>query len=202
MKFNIIFKGLVSKDKEAFTVIELLVVVALMAILASLSVPSLLRWIYNERINSYIRELQEFITLTIREARRWGGTCTIKPNLNWHSEIRPSGLTVDCKGIGNSNKRTIQKGPNITKHIFQEVSGDLKITPKGQLFISNSTANINKIVFMVGGRNNSGTNKPKCIMFEQPVGLHKVGSYNINYNFYSSRNASRYNNSLSESNCR
>ena len=58
------------------------------------------------------------------------------------------------------------------------------------------------VVFIVGGRNNSGSNKPKCIMFEQPVGLHKVGSYNINYNFYSSRNASKYNNSLSENNCR
>ena len=138
MKFNIIFKGLVSKDKEAFTVIELLVVVALMAILASLSVPSLLRWIYNERINSYIRELQEFIPLTIREARRWGGTCTIKPNLNWHPDLNPAGLLVDCKGIRNVSKNTIQKGPNISKHIFQEMSGDLKITPKGQVVITNS----------------------------------------------------------------
>ena len=57
------------------------VVIALMGILASLSVPSLIRWVYNERLNSYIKELLKFIPLTIREARRWGGTCTIRPNL-------------------------------------------------------------------------------------------------------------------------
>ena len=82
MKLNIVLKRFISQDKDAFTIIELLVVIALIGILASLSVPSLLRWIYNERINSYVKELQEFIPLTIREARRWGGTCTIKPNLS------------------------------------------------------------------------------------------------------------------------
>lgn len=200
MKQNIVLTRFISQDKDAFTIIELLVVIALIGILASLSVPSLLRWIYNERINSYVKELQEFIPLTIREARRWGGTCTIKPNLSIGYGQESNGLNVNCMGI-NSAKNNIKQGPTITKNIFQEVSGDLKITPKGQLFISNSTSNTNKIVFIVGGRNNSGINKPKCIVFEQPVGLYKVGTYNINYNFYSSRNGSKYNNSLRENSC-
>ena len=98
MKFNIFFKSLrlSSNDKNAFTIIELLVVIALMGILASLSVPSLIRWIYNERINSYIKELQEFIPLTIREARRWGGTCTITPNLSIGNGQESNGLNVNC----------------------------------------------------------------------------------------------------------
>ena len=200
MKFNRVLKILMSDDKDGFTIIELLVVIGLIGILASLSVPSLLRWVYNERLNSYLKELQEFIPLTIREARRWGGTCTIKPNLSIGYGQESNGLNVSCMGI-KSVKNNIKQGPIISKNIFQEVSGDLKITPKGQLFISNSTSNTNKIVFIVGGRNNSGINKPKCIIFEQPVGLYKVGTYNVNYNFYASRNGSRYNNSLSENNC-
>ena len=200
MKFNRVLKILMSDDKDGFTIIELLVVIGLIGILASLSVPSLLRWVYNERLNSYLKELQEFIPLTIREARRWGGTCTIKPNLSIGYGQESNGLNFSCMGI-KSVKNNIKQGPIISKNIFQEVSGDLKITPKGQLFISNSTSNTNKIVFIVGGRNNSGINKPKCIIFEQPVGLYKVGTYNVNYNFYASRNGSRYNNSLSENNC-
>ena len=201
MKFNtVFFRSLLAKEKDAFTVIELLVVIALMGIISSLSVPSLLRWIYTERINSYVKELQEFVPLTIREARRWGGTCTIKPNLTVGIGQEKSGLDVNCMGIKNA-KNNIKQGPIITKHIFQEVSGDLKITPKGQLFISNSTSNINKIIFIVGGRNNSGSNRPKCIVFEQPVGLYKVGTYRVNYNFTSSRQGSRYNQSLDVNNC-
>ena len=123
MKFKIFFKSLrlSSNDKNAFTIIELLVVIALMGILASLSVPSLIRWIYNERINSYIKELQEFIPLTIREARRWGGTCTITPNLSIGYGQESNGLNVNCIGIKSvKNNKT---GPIISKIYFKKYLG-------------------------------------------------------------------------------
>ena len=201
---NLTYKNLL-KDHYAFTIVELLVVVSMMGILASLSVPSLIRWVYNERQNSYIRELQEFIPLIIREARRWGGTCTIKPNLTIGVGQEKSGLDVQCVGISVNNtqnfKYNIRKGPNISKNIFQEISGDLTVTPKGQIFIKNSIANSTSLVFVVGGRNNSGINNPKCIVFEAPVGIYKVGRYNSSYNFNSNRIGSSYNRSLNQNNC-
>ena len=186
---------------DGFTLIELIIVTSVISLLATIAVPSFNRFIDNEREKSYIKELQEFIPLIAREARRWGGTCTIKPNLNW-SDNKSNGLDVDCKGIRNSNKKNIQKGPIISKHIFQEMSGDFKITPKGQVVITNSNTTTGNLVFVVGGRNNSGRKSPKCIFFGAPVGLYKVGSYRQSYNYTSSRNASVYNKSLREANCR
>lgn len=189
-------------NESAFTLPELLVVISLIGILASMSAPSLINWLHNEREKSYVKEIQQFIPLVIREARRWGGTCTIKPNTSWHAVNSPHGLKVDCKGIKNSSKTTIQKGPILSKHIFQEISGDMTITPKGQLFVANSKANTNKLGFLIGGRNNSGSKRPKCIFFEQPVGLYQVGVYSFTYNYYSSRPASIYNKTLNANDCR
>ena len=172
-----------------------------MGILASIAVPSFTNFVHNEREKSYIKKVKDFIPLVTREARRWGGSCTIKPNLNWHPDLNPAGLLVDCKGIRNVSKNTIQKGPNISKHIFQEMSGDLKITPKGQIVITNSNTNSGNIVFVVGGRNNSGRKSPKCLYLSEPVGIPNAGSYTLAYNYFSGRKASVYNKSLNENNC-
>ena len=189
-------------NESAFTLPELLVVTSIIGILASISAPSLISWLHNEREKSYIKEIQQFIPLVISEARRWGGTCTIKPNTSWHAVNSPHGLQINCKGIQNTTKTTIQKGPILSKHIFQEISGDLTITPKGQLYVANSAANANKIGFLIGGRTNSGRKRPKCIFFEEPIGLYKVGVYSSFYYYYSSRRASVYNKSLNANYCR
>ncbi len=194
------FKKHISNN-NAFTISELFIVIILLSVLASISVPSLIKWLHNEREKSYIKEIQQFIPLVIREARRWGGTCTIKPNLNWNEINSPHGLQVNCIGIRNVSKSNIQKGPILSKHIFQEMSGDLTITPKGQLFIANSRANAKKLGFLIGGRNNSGYGKPKCIFFEQPIGLYQAGTYNFTYYYYSSRQANTYNRTLNATNC-
>lgn len=191
-------------ENNGFTISELLIVTFIMGIIASLSVPSLTNFVHNEREKSYIKEVKNFIPTVIREARRWGGTCTIKPNLNWHPDLNPGGLEVDCKGIqgfGNTSKNTIKKGPNITKHIFQEMSGDLTITPKGQILITNSNTSSGNIVFVVGGRNDSGSRTPKCLYLAEPVGIPKAGNYTLTYNYTSGRRASVYNKSLNENNC-
>ena len=82
------------------------------------------------------------------------------------------------------------------------MSGDFKITPKGQIVITNSNSATGNLVFVVGGRNNSGIKYPKCIFFGAPVGLYSVGTYGQWYNYFSYRNASTYNKSLREVNCK
>ncbi len=178
--------------------VELLAVIVLVATFASISVPSLSKWINNERQNTYVKEISDFIPLLIRESRRWGGTCSVKINRYIPPGKEGSGLKIDCKGIGQSTKNNIKAGPTISKHIFQEGSSDFTITPKGQIYsLSNSP-----IIFIVGGRNNSGRKQPKCIVFEKPVGSSRIGTYSSNYSFAKSQNGSKANTGLRSNYCK
>ena len=71
------FKSILHKE-DGFTIVELIVIMAIIGFLASISVPSALRWLYKEDQNAYVRELSSFLNLVRRETRRWGGSCTIK----------------------------------------------------------------------------------------------------------------------------
>ncbi len=185
-------------DTEGFTMPELLVVIVLIALLASFSVPSLSRWINNERKNTYINELRDFIPLLLRESRRWGGSCSVNINRYIPSGVEASGLKVNCIGIGKASRNNIKNGPNISKFIFQEASSDFTVTPKGQIYTSNNSP----IVFIVGMRDGTGRNQPKCIVFELPVGSSRTGLYTQASSFSRSRSGSSINPRLKTSSCK
>tara|TARA_Y100001968_G_scaffold330508_1_gene382596 strand:+ start:16913 stop:17524 length:612 start_codon:yes stop_codon:yes gene_type:complete len=189
---------------NGFTIIELLIVISIVGFLASISIPSSLKWIYKEKQNSYIRETIGYIELVRREARRWNGSCSVKAaNIPINMEGYP--LSVECKGMDNTKKVNIaRQRPYLGKDIFQEVSNDFFITPKGHISMPSSNTGNNSVVIVIGERHDLITSLvfPKCIVIEAPSAILRTGIYQ-NYYRYSSKTAgSKKNPSLRGTLCR
>ena len=185
---------------KAFTFVELLIVTCLIGFLASISIPSSLKWVYQTNQNSYLNELASFFRLLKRETRRWGGTCSVKLKT-----ITPGkegkGFSVNCIGLNNTSRNNLMTAiPNINKTVFQEVSTEFDITPKGQISLNN---NQNAFVVIVGGRHNQYTasQQPKCLVIQSPAGTVRTGIYSNRINYYSNKVGSTFNYSLRENIC-
>ena len=63
-----------------FTIVELIIVVGMISIFSGLMLPSFLNWIRSEQINSYTRELREYLRVVRLDARRWGSICNVNTN--------------------------------------------------------------------------------------------------------------------------
>tara|TARA_Y100001968_G_scaffold112982_1_gene102362 strand:+ start:402 stop:1061 length:660 start_codon:yes stop_codon:yes gene_type:complete len=192
------------RSSSGFTIVELIFVISIVGILAALSVPSALQWVYRERENSYVRELTAYLELIRKEARRWNGSCSFIPKTIslGNSNAQPL-FSISCKGMNNTQKINItRKIPLGTKQIFQEVSSQLNVTPKGQVSLP-STSNSNSIVIVIGGRYDmqSSLIKPKCIKIDSPSGIIRTGIYQQPYRYTKNRLSSRFNYSLRENYC-
>ena len=69
-----------NKKSLGFTLVELIIVVGMISIFSGLMLPSFLNWIRAEKVNSYTRELREYLRVVRLNARRWGAICTISTN--------------------------------------------------------------------------------------------------------------------------
>ena len=207
----ILRKNYVKNIEEGFTIVELLIAIAIIGLLASIAVPSALKWVDREKQNSYIRELISYLELVKKETRRWNGTCTIQTNTFVTNPSDPSdrrkkiplnAFNVTCFGMDKSNKKNITNAvPKIDSKVFQEVNlRDFNYTPKGHLSIS---GNQEALVIIVGGRPDTNLyERPKCIILETPIGMINTGIYQNTMRFYSGRFGSRHNPSLRKQTCR
>ena len=194
-----LFKNFAIKN-SGFSLVELIVIITIIGFLASISIPSSLKWLYNEKQNSYVRELKSYLDLVRRETRRWGGSCNMKTK-NLGAGKEGKGFIADCFGINQASKNnSISLIPELKNTVFQEVNTDFSFTPKGQISTSNS---LNSIVVIIGGRHNqaSGPQNPKCLVLQMPAGTIRTGIYNRTYNYYSNRVGSRLNVSLNQNFC-
>ena len=202
-------------DNDGFTIIELIVVIFLIGFFLSLSIPSILNWKRNQNVNSYTRELSEFIRLVRKDSRRWGSSCEFKVK-----QIAPNnqgnGFIVQCdygtslktninceKEISLSRMNSLRECrlnylvPIINKkdNIFQIVSNNFSTTPNGRI------SNDNPITIIIGSvLYNQGAKQINCLLVQSPSGQVKHGKYarTINSNnIYRSRLDSR----ISQSSC-
>ena len=196
-------------SNNGFTIVELLIVIAIVGVLASIAAPSALKWVDREKQNAYIRELISYLELVKKETRRWNGSCSFQTrnfSVNpfdslTRKKIPVNGFTVTCNGMDKSNKKNITtRVPKIDSKVFQEVNQRIfSFTPKGHLSIS---GNQDSLVIIVGGRPDSNLyQKPKCIVLEAPIGMINTGIYQNNMRFYSSRYGSRQNSGLRKQTC-
>ena len=207
----ILKKNYVKNIEEGFTIVELLIAIAIIGLLASIAVPSALKWVDREKQNSYIRELISYLELVKKETRRWNGTCSIQTNTFAANPYDPSdrrkkiplnAFNVTCFGMDKSNKKNIANAvPKIDSKVFQEVNQrNFNYTPKGHLSIS---GNQEALVIIVGGRPDTNLyERPKCIILESPIGMINTGIYQNTMRFYSGRFGSRHNPSLRKQTCR
>ena len=203
-------KNYVKNIEEGFTIVELLIAIAIIGVLASIAVPSALKWVDREKQNSYIRELISYLELVKKETRRWNGTCNIQTNTFTANPYDPSdrrkkiplnAFNVSCSGMDKSNKKNIANAvPKIDSKVFQEVNQrSFNYTPKGHLSIS---GNQEALVIIVGGRPDTNLyERPKCIILESPIGMINTGIYQNTMRFYSGRFGSRHNSSLRKQAC-
>tara|TARA_Y100000991_G_scaffold117946_1_gene89024 strand:- start:401 stop:1057 length:657 start_codon:yes stop_codon:yes gene_type:complete len=207
---SILRKNFIINTEEGFTIVELLIVMAIISLLASIAVPSALKWVDREKQNSYIRELISYLELVKKETRRWNGSCNIQTNTFATNPTDPfsrkkislNAFTVSCSGMDKSNKKNITNAvPKIDSKVFQEVNQRIfNFTPKGHLSIP---GNQDALVIIVGGRPNSNLyQKPKCIILESPIGMINTGIYQNTMRFYSGRFGSSQNSSLRKQNCK
>ncbi len=204
-RINLFYES--SKKKSfanGFTLVELIVVTALMGFLVSISVPSTLSWIYREKEKSYQRELTGYLNLIRRESRRWGGACNF--SLKTVSQSKDEkGFKVTCQGINKAARNNIDTlMPVLSKHVFHEINYDMNITPKGQISIPSAPSNVTSVVIIVGGRHKhaSGNQQPKCIVIQSPSGSIRSGIYDTAYKYFPSRTGSSYNRTIIEQRCK
>lgn len=68
------------KQKSGFTVIEMMVIVAILAILSAISVPNLISWRTNHQLNSQVREMQAVLQELRLQAIKANSPATITFN--------------------------------------------------------------------------------------------------------------------------
>ena len=94
MRNNLINKG--------FSLVEMIIVVGIISTISGLTLPTFLNWVRSEKVNSYTRELKEYLRVVRLEARRWGTSCDIKIN---EIDLKKSNLNL----IWNDNNLFIYK---------------------------------------------------------------------------------------------
>ena len=173
------------QGKDGFSLVELVIILGMISTLSGIAIPSFLNWVRVERVNSYTRELKEYLRIVRLEARRWGSSCFININpISYNSVLKDKdyyGYSVNCKYSNNPNSPDLAPSkigslvPVINNSIFQIANKDFQVTPNGR--ISSDTS----IVIVIGSKYH--LNGPKilnCLVIKSPTGHIMKGKYSTN----------------------
>ncbi len=171
-------KFIIQKNNKSFgfTVVELIIVVGMISIFSSLSLPSFLNWLRIEKVNSYSRELREYFRVVRLNARRWGTSCDINTNIISYNGVQNDknyyGFSVLCR----DNSRSVNSlAPAINNSIFQVSNKNFRITPNGRISSDGS------VVIVIGSRYfNSGASMLNCLVIKSPTGHILKGKFSQN----------------------
>ena len=151
-----------------FTIVELIIVIGIISTLSGLALPSFINWIRAEKVNSYTRQLREYIRVVRLEARRWGVTCQVNlSNIDYESKSSSNfneynGFQVSCLE-DNSNINAL--APKINNSIFQIMNKNFLITPNGRI------SSDKPIIIVIGSKYySSGTKLVNCLVIQSPTG--------------------------------
>ena len=172
------YKFSIQKNNKSsgFTIVELIIVVGMISIFSSLSLPSFLNWLRIEKVNSYTRELREYFRVVRLNARRWGTSCDINTNIISYNGVPNDknyyGFSVLCR----DNFRSVNSlAPAINNSIFQVSNKNFRITPNGRISSDGS------VVIVIGSRYfNSGASMLNCLVIKSPTGHILKGKFSQN----------------------
>ena len=152
---------------------ELIIVVGMISIFSGLMLPSFSKLDRIEKVNSYTRELREYLRVVRLNARRWGAICTISTNF-----ISNNGVPNDKNYYGydvsyGGNTGTINSLAPCNNSIFQIINKDFRITPNGRI------SSDGPIVIVIGSRYFSGGARMlNCLIIQSPTGHIIKGKFN------------------------
>ncbi len=171
---------------KGFSLLELVVSISIISITSSFIIPFSLTWLRTEKVNTYTKELSEFLRLIRLEARRWGSSCFVYTNSFDYESIGDDkkyiGFDVSCKYTStpyDSSKINVGRiqefVPALNNSFFQVVNSNFQVTPNGRISASKP------IVIVVGSKYHK--TRPKilnCIIMNNPSGQIKKGKFNTN----------------------
>ena len=194
-----------SKKNSGFSLIELLFVVSLISIIGSISLPSVQNLINKYKKDSYINELVSFLELAKRETRRYGMSCRILINEEMNLDDKSEeAFEVSCSGSNDYTKKVYLMVPKLDVNLIQKVSGEINITPRGQIFRSdddNSDSTFTVVFVSLKGDYSRDQIYPSCIVINQPSGVISSGKYEISSQSFELDIKNEYSNILEESRC-
>ena len=163
-------------SENGFSLIEIIIVLGMISVLSSIAVPNFINWIRSEQVNSYTRELKEFLRVVKLESRRWGSICRVEINRIPHNGIqkgeKSSGFTIKCD---DPSSRINSLSPSMNNSIFQISNKNFLITPNGRISSEKS------IVIVIGSQYFfSGAKLLNCLVIESPTGHIKKGIFQKN----------------------
>ncbi len=176
MKSNLIIKPNFNSKSFGFTIIELIIVVGMISIFSGLILPSFLNWLRVEKVNSYTRELKEYLRVVRLDARRWGSICSVDSNSISYNGVANDknyyGYRISCSGK-STNINSL--APAINNSIFQVINKDFRITPNGRISSDSS------IVIVIGSKYfNEGARILNCLVIKSPTGHIIKGKFSEN----------------------
>ena len=164
------------KKKGGFTLVELIIVVGMISTLSGFVLPSFLNWIRTEKVNSYTRELREYLRIIRLDARRWGSSCEVNINIIPFNGVQRDrnyyGYSVSCK---DGSRVITSLAPPINNNIFQLVSKEFRITPNGRI------SSDQPIIIVIGSKYyNVGAKILNCLLIQSPTGHVIKGKFSEN----------------------
>ena len=164
------------KKKGGFTLVELIIVVGMISTLSGFVLPSFLNWIRTEKVNSYTRELREYLRIIRLDARRWGSSCEVNINIIPFNGVQRDrnyyGYSVSCK---DGSRVITSLAPPINNNIFQLVSKEFRITPNGRI------SSDQPIIIVIGSKYyNVGAKILNCLIIQSPTGHVIKGKFSEN----------------------
>jgi len=194
-----------SKKNSGFSLIELLFVVSVISVIGSISLPSVQNFINKYKKDSYINELVSFLELAKRETRRYGMSCKILINEEMKIDDKSKeAFEVSCSGNNDYTKKVYLMVPKLDVNLIQKVSGEINITPRGQIFSSvnnNSDSTFTVVFVSLKGNYFRDQINPSCIVINQPSGVISTGKYEISSQSFELDIKNEYSNILDESRC-
>ena len=194
-----------SKKNSGFSLIELLFVVSVISVIGSISLPSVQNFINKYKKDSYINELVSFLELAKRETRRYGMSCKILINEEMNLDDKSKeAFEVSCSGNNDYTKKVYLMVPKLDVNLIQKVSGEINITPRGQIFSSddnNSDYTFTVVFVSLKGDYSRNQIQPSCIVINQPSGVISTGNYEILSQYFNFDIKNEYSNILDESRC-
>ena len=194
-----------SQKNSGFSLIELLIVLSLISVIGSISLPSVQNFINKYKKDSYINELVSFLELAKRETRRYGMSCKILINEEMKIDDKSKeAFEVSCSGNNDYTKKVYLMVPKLDVNLIQKVSGEINITPRGQIFSSvnnNSDSTFTVVFVSLKGNYSRDQINPSCIVINQPSGVISTGKYEISSQSFELDIKNEYSNILEESRC-
>ena len=187
---------MIQNQSEGYSLIEIIVVIAVTGILAGISVPSLINWKHLQDIKTRQLALKTSLEKIKGEAKRWGGTCTISGitlKMSCESAVLQKS-TTDIFDMQSNKELTIN--PTIKDRDAESVFvatnfNTITFSPRGFIHIDPIKAGESQAIFVLGYQSDSDTFKNQapelCVIIENLTG--RVSTKKRNQSKINSNNA-------------